>query len=68
MATQPETPTYPAGVYELAVTDQGKGGPIADGGDLNKPLLDLASRTAYLKQEADSADPGALIAALSLLI
>ena len=51
MANQPETPVYDAGVYQLEVADPVLGGV---GGVSNAPLLNLARRTAYLKQHMDA--------------
>lgn len=45
MAYQPETNTYPAGIYQLEVGDPVLGGL---GGVANLPLLQLADRTNYL--------------------
>lgn len=51
MAFQPETQTYEAGVYQLETTDPVQGGV---GGKSNAPLLHLANRTAWLKQQVDN--------------
>src|SRR5882724_24320 len=51
MANQPETPTYDAGVYQIETTDAVLGGV---GGVANHPLLNLANRTAFLKQQIDA--------------
>jgi len=45
---QPETKVWTEGVYEIAEEDEVLGG--KDGPD-NKPLLDLANRTGYLKEK-----------------
>lgn len=58
MANQPETPIYDAGVYQLEVADLVDGGV---GAVSNKPLLNLADRTAYLKQRVDNLESGATI-------
>lgn len=50
MAYQPESATWRVGVYQVETTDPVEGGV---GGITNKPLLDLADRTAYLKAMAD---------------
>ena len=44
---QPETEEWTEGVYQIEIDDDVLGGP--DGPD-NKPLLDLACRTSYLRQ------------------
>jgi len=46
MANQPETNTYPVGVYQWETTDPVEGGV---GGIDNKPILELANRTNWLK-------------------
>jgi hypothetical protein len=51
MAFQPESTTYATGVYQIETSDPVLGGV---GGITNSPLLQLASRTAYLKQQMDS--------------
>lgn len=53
MANQPETATYSAGIYQFETTDVVEGGV---GGIDNRPLLELANRTAYLKQHVDTAE------------
>jgi hypothetical protein len=58
MANQPETTTYDAGVYQIEVTDPVQGGV---GGLANKPLLNLADRTAYLKQHMDALEAGTTV-------
>jgi len=55
MANQPESPIYDAGVYQLEVTDPVDGGV---GAVSNKPLLNLADRTAYLKLHVDNLEAG----------
>jgi hypothetical protein len=60
MANQPEATTYDAGVYQLEVVDPVDGGV---GAVSNKPLLNLANRTAYLKQHMDNLESGATIPA-----
>lgn len=51
MANLPETPTYDAGVYQLETTDAVVGG-VA--GKSNASAINLANRTAYLKQHVDA--------------
>jgi microcystin-dependent protein len=58
MANQPESPTYDAGVYQIEIVDPVKGGV---GGLSNVPLLNLANRTAYLKQHVDNLESGATL-------
>ena len=55
MANQPETSTYEAGVYQLETTDPVQGGV---GGVSNTPLLQLASRTKWLKDWTTAAVAG----------
>lgn len=50
MAFQPETPTWELGIYQFETTDFVEGGV---GGTDNQPLLQLANRTAWLKQKTD---------------
>lgn len=50
MVFQPEHPVYDVGIYELEVTDPVQGGV---GGVANAPHLNLANRTAWLKQQVD---------------
>lgn len=51
MANLPESnATYPGGVYQIETTDPVMAGPD---GIANKPLKDLANRTAFLKKFAD---------------
>ena len=57
MANQPETPVYDSGVYQVEVADPVQGGV---GGVSNAPLLNLARRTAYLKQHMDSLETAAV--------
>lgn len=59
MANQPESPVWRAGVIQLELTTPVRGGPD---GESNAPILALAERTAFLKQEVD-----AILAALPLL-
>lgn len=58
MANQPEQVQYDAGVYQLETTDPVDGGV---GAVSNSPLLNLANRTAYLKQHVDNLESGATI-------
>jgi hypothetical protein len=58
MANQPETVSYPAGVYQLEIADSVDGGV---GAKSNAPLLALASRTAYLKKHMDDMEAGLTI-------
>lgn len=51
MANQPEQPIFDSGVYQLETTDPVLGG---TGGLSNIPLLNLANRTLWLKQEVDA--------------
>ena len=51
MANQPEQPIFDSGVYQLETTDPVLGG---TGGLSNIPLLNLANRTRWLKQEVDA--------------
>lgn len=51
MANLPESSTFDAGVYQLELTDPVIGGPT---GASNKPLINLANRTKYLKDQVDS--------------
>lgn len=53
MANQPEVAVYEAGIYQFETTDVVEGGV---GGIDNRPLLELANRTAYLKQHVDTAE------------
>jgi len=51
MANQPEQPIFDSGVYQLETADPVLGG---SGGLSNIPLLNLANRTRWLKQEVDA--------------
>jgi len=51
MANVPESPIYDAGVYQLELLDPVQGGAA---GVSNKPGINLANRTAYLKQHVDA--------------
>lgn len=51
MANLPETPDYPAGVYQLETSDPVLGGP---GGISNRQAEQLANRTAWLKAKVDA--------------
>lgn len=55
MANQPEQVQYDAGIYQLETTDPVDGGV---GAVSNKPLLNLANRTAYLKTHVDTLEAG----------
>lgn len=57
MVGQPEVPNYDPIVYQLEVTDPVQGG---QGGVANEPLLQLADRTAWLKQQIDGLFNGTL--------
>lgn len=59
MANLTETPVWRTGVFQLELSTPVRGGPA---GESNVPLLNLADRTAYLKQEVD-----AILAAIALL-
>ncbi|HDX4552122.1 TPA: phage tail protein [Citrobacter freundii] len=50
MANLPETPQWEDGIYQIEVSDPVLGGPD---GITNRPLKQLASRTAYLKQQVE---------------
>jgi hypothetical protein len=58
MANQPEAVQYDSGVYQLEATDPVDGGV---GAVSNKPLLNLANRTAYLYQHVTNLETGATI-------
>lgn len=58
MANQPEAIQYDSGVYQLEIADPVQGGV---GGVSNKPLLNLANRTAYLKSHVDALEAGTTI-------
>ncbi len=51
MANLPETPDYPAGVYQLETSDPVLGGP---GGIANRQAEQLGNRTAWLKAKIDA--------------
>lgn len=51
MANLPESPVYDAGVYQLETTDAVVGGAS---GKSNAAAINLANRTAYLKQRVDA--------------
>ena len=51
MANQPESSTWATGVYQWEATDPAQGGL---GGVMNTPILQLASRTRYLKDQVDA--------------
>lgn len=51
MANLPETPDYPAGIYQLETSDPVLGGP---GGISNRQAEQLGNRTAWLKAKVDS--------------
>ncbi len=51
MANLPETPDYPAGVYQLETSDPVLGGP---GGIANRQAEQLGNRTAWLKVKIDA--------------
>ncbi|WP_221740040.1 gp53-like domain-containing protein [Ectopseudomonas oleovorans] len=51
MANLPETPDYPAGVYQLETSDPVLGGP---GGISNRQAEQLGNRTAWLKAKIDA--------------
>jgi hypothetical protein len=51
MANLPETPDYPAGVYQLETSDPVLGGP---GGIANRQAEQLGYRTAWLKDKIDA--------------
>lgn len=57
MANIPETPTFDTSVYQIETTDKVLGGPD---GKINLQAKQLANRTAWLKQEVETA--GALAA------
>ena len=50
MANLPETQQWEDGIYQIEVSDPVLGGPD---GITNRPLKQLASRTAYLKQQVE---------------
>lgn len=51
MAYQPESSSWATGVYQWEATDPAQGGL---GGVMNTPILQLASRTRWLKDQVDS--------------
>ena len=51
MANLSESATYDAGVYQIETTDPVSGGAT---GIANKPLINLANRTTYLKSKVDA--------------
>lgn len=51
MANLPETPDYPAGVYQIETSDPVLGGP---GGIANRQAEQLGNRTAWLKDKVDA--------------
>lgn len=55
MANLTETSTYDAGVYQIETTDPVSGGST---GIANKPLINLANRTKYLKDHLDAIEAG----------
>lgn len=58
MANLSESAVYDAGVYQIETTDPVSGGPL---GIANKPLINLANRTAYLKSRVDNLESGATV-------
>jgi hypothetical protein len=60
MSNLTETVAYDVGVYQLEITD-----PVAGGstGAANKPLINLANRTAYLKKHLDDIEKGVFVPA-----
>lgn len=58
MTNLTDSPTYDAGVYQLAATDPVEGGA---GGIANAAPQNLANRTAYLKAHVDALEAGSLI-------
>lgn len=65
MATLPEIAEWVAGVYQIEETDPVLGGPPNEStgaGMTNIPALQLAKRTAFLKQVLDDAGIGAAVA------
>ncbi|MCW2478823.1 hypothetical protein [Candidatus Symbiopectobacterium sp. NZEC135] len=61
MSYLPNVPEWAEGVYQLERNDPVSGGPLRidekgkERGTANKPLIDLANRTAWLKQKYDTA-------------
>jgi hypothetical protein len=60
VAYQPEEAVYDEGVYQIEIADPVQG---AVGGLDNKALLNLANRTAWLKQHLDALEAGTTIPA-----
>lgn len=60
MANQPESPTWRAGVFQLETETPVRGG---TGGESNTPLLNLADRTAWLRQQVDAIQAALLLLA-----
>lgn len=58
MANQPEVVQYDEGVYQLEIADPVQGGV---GGKSNAPILNLANRTAFLKDRTDKLVSGETI-------
>lgn len=58
MANLTESATYDAGVYQIETVDPVSGGPT---GIANKPLINLANRTKYLKGRVDLLEAGTTI-------
>ncbi len=58
MANLPETPDYPAGVYQLETSDPVLGGP---GGIANRQAEQLGNRTAWLKAKINSFIDGTVV-------
>ncbi len=57
MANLSETPNYDTGIYQIETTDPVLGGPT---GIANAQAKSLANRTAFLKQQIDQLNSGAL--------
>lgn len=55
MANLTETSTFDSGVYQIETTDPVSGGST---GIANKPLINLANRTKYLKDHLDAIEAG----------
>lgn len=64
MSYLPKVPEWAEGVYQLERNDPVSGGPLRidekgkERGTANKPLIDLANRTEWLKQKYDTAFDG----------
>ncbi len=64
MSYLPNVPEWAEGVYQLERNDPVSGGPLRidekgkERGTANKPLIDLANRTAWLKEKYDTAFDG----------